>query len=286
MKGSYFYVLLVLSASIAACQSAAMYRSARTLEPGENELGAQINWTHYATNEVTWDTGTIKPTTKTATTQVIYAPVPEFSYHRGLIPNLEAGARLAPAAGYAELDAKYRFYHEKALHLAGGLAGGVAPRGDFASKRFAVLGHATWDFDTAWSANFAFHVGYRSVDLPSVDPYKLADTIDQTRLSLGNSGAEFGAGVSAEYRSDMGYVRPGISFSHGSGQIGVPGQEAPYGINVMQITLSGGVYFGKENRRANDTQDKLDQMMKDPAAPSAQPVVPPTPVEPKTGLQP
>lgn len=284
MKISFFFVIIGLCAFGAGCQSAAMYRSARTLEPGENEVGAQINWTHYATDDVKWETGTAKPTSKSATSQVIYAPVPEFSYHRGLIPNLEVGARVAPAAGYAELDGKYRFYHVKALHLAGGLAAGAAPRGDFASKRLALLGHATWDFDAAWSANFAFHVGYRSVDLPLIDPYKLPDSIDQTRLSLGNTGAEFGVGLSAEYRSDIGYVRPGVSFSHGSGQIGLAGAETPYGVNVMQITLSGGVYFGKENRRANDTQDKLDQMMKDPAAP---PVAPPTPPgEPKVDSQP
>ncbi|MBN2360841.1 MAG: hypothetical protein JXR83_15405 [Deltaproteobacteria bacterium] len=95
--------LVSLIAIATGCPSAAIHRTARTLDPGQSELSATAN---------VGLTGFSAPTSEgTPSSSLNFAMpgvVPVLSYHLGVVDNFEVGANVSPLTLSIDLDTKWR----------------------------------------------------------------------------------------------------------------------------------------------------------------------------------
>jgi hypothetical protein len=273
--------LLALLA-LTGCPAAGVYRSARTLEPGETDLGANISASRYWLGKVRYGDGT-GDKTKEASVYGIASAMPEVHVHRGVIPNLEAGARLAPAAGYLELEGKYRFFQQDGWHVAVAPVAGMAPWGNLSQVRLLLPFLGTYDFNDHWGITAGLHAGYRWVHLDAVDELKQPLEVDGLRWSMGDNSPVWGGGIGFDWRTTDFYVRPMLTVERTGGEVGPVGQKEAYGITAIQLTFSGGWTFGKEIRRFKVAGEQLDTLIQGRTTPTEMTPNPPT--EPEVPVQ-
>jgi hypothetical protein len=279
LKALPLLALLILT----GCPAAGVYRSARTLEPGETDLGANLSASRVYRGEVHYGDGTEEGKTKDASVHGIVSAFPEIHVHRGVIPNLEAGARLAPAAGYLELEGKYRFFQQDGWHVAVAPVAGMAPWGKLSQVRLLLPFLGTYDLNDHWGITAGLHAGYRWVHLDAVSEFLQPQEIDELRWSMGEDSPVWGGGIGFDWRTTDFYLRPMLTVEGTGGEIGPVGQKEGYGITTVQLTFSGGWTFGKEIRRFKDAGEQLDTLIQGRTTPTEMTPNPPT--EPEVPVQ-
>ena len=249
-----------LTLVLCGCPSAGLYRSARTLEPSETDLGLNLDMTRAAWAASSWYNGA--DNTKKAGGNATFWGAPEVHAHHGIVPDLEAGGRIAFGGPYAELDAKYRFLHSGSLHLAVAPLGGWTPGGALRGGRIALPLLATWDFDEHWGVSAGLHGGYRWARPNPVSVHVQPGDIGDLRWAAGSGGWNYGAGLSADWRGDHLYVRPAVELTRSSAH--TPGSGADYGIDTWTVTLSAGWTFGRDTAAMDKTRQQLDALLRAP----------------------
>lgn len=256
--------------ALPGCVAPIHTRSARVLATGENEVGAGLSGAQVMAEATQWFDGTSQPAKKEATSQSLANLAPELSYHRGLLPNLEVGARLGGAGLLAEVEGQYRFLNHAhglgVVHMAVGVQAGRQFSAAVAGSRVVIPLRATLQLAGAIGITLGLHAGMRWVELPAVDPQLLADKIDALRWVQGNDGLELGAALLADYHTDDWVGRFGVEFSRWTGQVGAQSKLTDYGITAVQAVLSVGRTWGKDAAEGRKTADDLDSLTK-PAGP-------------------
>ena len=264
-----FLMFLGLAAATSACFSPAQVRSARTLEPGEHEVGVTLSGAYGHATGVTWYNGTSTDSTKPASTLSKINGAPELAYHYGIIDNLEAGVRLGGGAALLEADAGYRFarigFGGGVLHATTGAIVGVSQAKAIAGGRALLPVRATWDITPSWGLTLGGHVGYRWVNLDAVNPHSVPENIDELgdgmRWMMGNSGLSWGGGLSGDWHDDEWVCRFFAEFDTWSGQIG-EGKLSDYAVHVVQAGFAVGYKFGKDAAALRKAHDDLDALTK------------------------
>jgi len=249
-----------VAAALCGCPSAGLYRSARTLEPRETDLGINLSAARAAWAASSWSDGTgSKP--KSAGSAVFLGG-PEVHAHRGLLPDLEAGGRIALGGPYVEIDGKYRFLHQDQLHLAVAPLAGWTPGYALRGGRIALPLLASWDFTENWGVSAGIQGGYRWANPDPLSVHVQSATIDDLRWASGTGGWNFGGGLSVDWRGDNAYVRPAIEVVRSTSE--TPGVGADYGIATWNVTLSAGWTFGRNLAALDNTAKELDKLLQTP----------------------
>lgn len=248
---------------VTGCAATAPYRTARTLAHGEHEVAASLSGAYLAADAVTWATGTPLQPTKDATTRIEGNAVPEIGWHYGVLPNLEAGARVGGGGLLTEVDARYRFVQTGPWHVAAGLAAGETWEPSVRGGRVVVPVVASVDLTPSWGLTAAAHAGWRWLSRPDLDPHALPKSMDDHRFLLGHDSLEVGAGLGADWQGAEGPLgQLLVTATHWSGGIGV-GTETEYDVWAFQVVLSGGLRFGKEKAEMERAEKEMERKLRD-----------------------
>ena len=257
--------MVLLPCLLGGCIGAGQYRSARTLEAGEMDLGVNLAAAQVFRAGVKWDDGTPDGKERGASQQTVVSGM-ELHAHRGLHEGVEAGLRLVPGALGAEIDAKWRFYKTERLHVAAVAAVGRSWADEVAGWRALAQALVTWDLtettpgEATWAVTGGLTAGRRGVAVPLLKENQDPTKHDDLRLTVGGDGGVLGAGLGIERRTDDWYLQPTIEVTRFGGDIG----NVHYGITTVQLTVSGGWTFGKELAAFKKTQERLDRIAPSP----------------------
>ncbi len=255
-----FYLLLGATIASAGCGVAPLYRPARPLDPGENEVAASLATERTGISALAFSNGA-DTATHAATTRTTAAP--QLHIARGFGHDLDATARLSFSANwipYAGLGGQYQFYNAGPWHLA------VAPEigGRPAAFSEPRLGQvllpvvASWDYDANWGVTAGLHAGYRWTNLGVQDPHALA--LNDFVLH-GVSGATYGGGLGVDYHTEILRVQGMLTWMHTGGFVSSPGN-LDYPINALGLTISGAYLFGKEIKKMEKTDYDIDRLIR------------------------
>ena len=245
---------------LAGCPSAGLYRSARTLEPHETDLGLNIDASRAAWAATSWYDGTgSKPK---AAGNAMFLGGPEVHAHRGIVADVEAGGRISFGGPYFEIDGKYRFLHRDQLHLAVAPLAGWTPGYALRGGRIALPVLASWDFTENWGISAGVQGGYRWANPNPVSIHAQPGDIDNLRWASGTGGWNYGGGLSVDWRGERFYVRPTVELVHSTSQ--PPGIGSDYGVNTWTVTLSAGWTFGRELAALDKDAKDLDKLLHAP----------------------
>ena len=247
--GAFFFAL-----ALSGCPSAGIYRTAKTLEPGEYDIGTSFNFTrvmqgeYKIKNEETGINETIK-----ATSLNFPNIIPEFHAHGGIVKNLELGGRVAAGSGLIELDVKYRFLNvaNKKFHMAVQPAVGyfalVALEGPSVTLPIIL------SYDVAkWFSVTAFGYG-RYLYITATD--KALDILTMNALNLGG-------GVGLQFIFKDFYIMPSVD---------VAGTVANFDNSILGnmnlTTLIVGLNFGwiggRHKQKVEDQLDRIEKKLDD-----------------------
>lgn len=167
-------VLLGMALSASGCWSNGIYRTARTLEPGEVDVELAVSGAHFAVEKVTAEAEAAGSSTSTTQdgketeeySQNLPNVVPELGIHVGVFDDFEFGGRIALGSMMLELDAKYRIIGNRnsAFHLA--LQPAFGYRTLFLAKGYSFQAPliATYEFTENVAVNLAGYGGYQSFE--------------------------------------------------------------------------------------------------------------------------
>lgn len=233
--------LVALVATAAGCPSAAIHRTARTLDPGQSEIAATAN---------VGLTGFSAPASNgapaTSATMALPGVVPVLSYHMGVFENFEFGANISPLTLSIDLDSKWRVARlfDNRLHIAlqptVGLNALLLAWG--ASGTLPVI--ATFDITDMFSVS---GWGYGRAGQIRMVP-------GSSDYSVTSIGAGLGAGI--ELRGDSFFVMPLVEANTGFNFFG--NNFSTYmRTDVVQFGVAIG-YHGDLLRLMNRKLDKID----------------------------
>jgi hypothetical protein len=206
--------LLALLPVLAACPAAGVYRTARTLNQGELDVGLILSGTHVEIPPSTTtdpQTGTI--TMHDGVSFTLPTLIPELSAHYGITDDVEIGGRLALAALMAEADLKLRLIgcRDCSTHLA------FAPAINYRS--FVFIEGATATLPLIFTQDLRRDI---AVNLGAYGAYRSLHIVDTTGSNNNNSEIDnlaikswlAGGSVGLEFRGDRVYVMPFVDISH------------------------------------------------------------------------
>ncbi len=197
-------LLFAVGATLGAtgCLNVGVYRTARSLPEGEGDLS--LTWSYVRATVAARDVTTVdgEEVVADGESEATFGypnVVPEIAYHHGVLDDLELGGRLAPTAGFGELDAKYRFYGSNAerMHLAVQPTLGYRGLGFINGVHTSLPLIATFDVARAVSLNAAVFGMFTSYDA-SVENA-------QDELDFGGDSLVGGASVGVQLRSSSGF---------------------------------------------------------------------------------
>jgi hypothetical protein len=242
-------VVAGMAFGLSGCFTSGVYRTARTLEKGEGDLGLGF--------AITKITQTIDDSEESITLPTI---IPEISYHLGMADNLEVGGRIAPASLYMDIDLKYRFLGgpDKGYHVA------VAPSLGYQSM-FLIDGFSlglpligTFDVNKNVAINAAGFARFMF----------LGDSTDNddndTNIGFSGTVTVLGGNLGIELRGETFYIMPAVEFSKWSFDTEVKGGgETASGSAdtiVMQGMINFGFIYGREKKQLDRMEKKIDKM--------------------------
>lgn len=210
-------VLLGMALSATGCWSNGIYRTARTLEPGEVDIELAVSGIHFDAKKVTVEAEANGSSASASTTdketeelsQNLPNLVPELGVHVGIFDDFEFGGRVALGSMMLELDAKYRFIgnRDSAFHLA--LQPAFAYRTLFLAKgySFQVPLIATYEFTENVAVNLAGYGGYQSYET------NLGFLDDYLNDFLGAGSKTFGGSLGLKFSVDAFYFMPAVDLA-------------------------------------------------------------------------
>ena len=245
---------VLLLATLTGCPNGALYRTARTLEPGEADVSYTFSATRIAQSDYeTTDENGDKVTEK-GDSVVLPNLIPEISAHVGVVDNLEIGGRLGLGSMIMELDAKYRFVGDKdaRMHVA------IQPAVGYRTFVFVEGVHATlplimtYDITPFLSVNFAPFVSYTN--------YEAVD--DDLDVDFAVTALQAGGGVGLQFRGETFHLMPGVEVSRTFAQAEAEGSQADADFTFVNFGVTFGFIYGRELKEIKRTQEKLDDMDK------------------------
>lgn len=240
-KRSWRAVLLLTSGAplLAGCPFAGTYRTARTLNRGEIDIGAMVSGTHVEIPEVTvadsqGGSATVKPGLS-----VTYPNLtPEVNVHYGITDDFEFGGRFALSALMLEADLKLRLVgsRESATNVA------IAPAAGYQTFLILEGPHATLpliftqDLRDDISLNLAGYVGYRNLHATAG-----SDTgSNWDRFAV--SAATAGGSVGVEFHGSRIHVMPMLDIARTVSTLSESGSSTT--ASATQTYIVVGLVFG------------------------------------------
>jgi len=242
------------------CLTSGMYRTAHVLPEGEGDLSMNVNVVRATVDE---------PRAAGAGSATFTYPnlVPEISYHYGVAPDAEVGGRIALGVGMFEVDAKYRFFHGDAVHLA------IQPAAGYRSMLWIEGFHATLpliltqDLKPGISLNVSAFGTYTH--------FTATEDFGEDDLDFRGDTLNAGGALGFEFRTPSGFhFMPALEVQrsvHRSGDIA----DAPeITAVILGVTLGWGAdeRARKVDRQLDRIERKVDRLDR---APDAQPAAPP-----------
>jgi hypothetical protein len=244
--------VLVVAAALSGCFTAGVYRTARTLEEGEGDLG--FNFAVTRISQTTTSDGT-EGDEQSVTLPTI---VPEINYHLGITDDFEFGGRVAPSSLFVELDGKYRVVGAKDERLHVAVAGHVGYQSAFFIDGLMLLLPVivTYDVSDHIAVNVAAfgRMGFFS------------ETLDDNEIDVGFTGTAtaFGGHIGLELRGETFYIMPAFEVSRWMFETeGSSGDETVTGdvdTTILQGIVNFGFVFGREKKQLDRVERKLDTM--------------------------
>lgn len=197
------FLLVALLPLLPACPTASVYRTARTLNQGEVDVGLLVSATHLSipAGTTTDSSGFVHQTSATSVT--FPNPVPELNTHYGVTDDVEIGCRLALSAFMGEVDLKLRLVGDRnsTTHWA------IAPAVGYRALLVVEGAHATLpviftqDLNRDLAINLAGYGGYRNLHVTGG-----GSSGDFADLAI--SAVIVGGSVGLEFRGARGYFMP------------------------------------------------------------------------------
>jgi hypothetical protein len=226
--------LVLLLPMLAACPSAGVYRTARTLNQGELDVGLILSATHVdIPTTTTTDPQTGQPTTQDGVSFTLPNWVPELAVHYGITDDVELGGRVALSALMAEADLKLRLIgcRECSTHLA------FAPAVNYRSFIFIEGPTATFpliftqDLRSDISLNLGGYGAYRDLHLVDSSGSSSSNQIDDFAIKSWLAGGSIGL----EFHGSRNYVMPFVDVSRTINDV-IPQTYVIVGISLGAIT--------------------------------------------------
>jgi hypothetical protein len=228
----------VLAPFLAGCPTAGVYRTARTLNAGEVDVGFLVSATHA---EFPGTTDPSTGATSSSESLTFVNILPEFSLHFGLTDDVELGGRVALSAFMGEMDLKLRLIGDRSssTHLA------IAPAVG-AQALFIIEGwHATLpiiftqQLTPSVALNLAAYGGYRNLHIVGADSGTTDTGLDRFALTT----TTVGGSVGLELRGDRFYVMPVVDVSRTLNTVGAgdPSTSASGAVSFVIFGLGFGV---------------------------------------------
>lgn len=248
-RASRWLLALAAFSMIPGCLASGVYRTARTLDPGEGDLGLTFSATRFSGNDQTVTDSTGKQTTVSGPNFVLPNVIPEVSYHIGVADDLELGGRVALGSLLLEMDAKYRFLRTDLVHLALAPALGYRALGFIEGPSLTLPLIATFDVNEHFSVNAAPYVSY--TNLTSTDS-ELKD-VSGKFLSAGGS-------IGVEVRGKTAHIMPSIDFSQTVMDLADASGTTATSQRFVIFSLTFGWVSGRELKKLEKMDEKLDRI--------------------------
>jgi len=265
LKRSPWLLLLALGVALVlqGCPASGIYRTARTLEEGQNDWGLTFTATRYSVPEHI----EVQPdgSKKTIPEDAVTLPniIPEVHGHIALAENIEVGGRIALMSGLTELDFKYRFIggpNEK-LHIAVQPAVGYRAAIGSEGPQFTLPLIATYDVASRLSVTVAPYGSY-------LDLTPLGDDTDDNPFS--GTWITAGAVVGLEFRGDVFHIMPSVDISRTAVDFTAEQKNADGtvktsindNLSYLVFGLTFGWTQGKELQKLEKMDTKLDRIEK------------------------
>jgi hypothetical protein len=213
MRRVHGWVGVGLAVCASGCWSNGIYRTARTLEPGEVDVELAVSGVHFAVEKVTAEAEAAGSSTSTTQdgkdtdeySQNLPNLVPELGLHVGVFNDFEFGGRVALGSMMLELDAKYRIIGNRnsAFHLA--LQPAFGYRTLFLAKGYSFQAPliATYEFTENVAVNLAGYGGYQSY----------STNWDLLNDYLGASSVTLGGSLGLKFSVDDFYFMPAVDLA-------------------------------------------------------------------------
>jgi hypothetical protein len=264
MKALTWAALAAVTLWLPGCPPVGISRTAKTLEPGEQELGGGVGHTLYFHAPVDWYDGTDVRQKREAATDQASSPAPDVHYRRGLRSGLDAGARVGLGSGLVEADARWRFVHTGGLHVALDPAVQATLWGGWSGWRATLPVMATYEIGSAL-VSLGVHGGWYGVDNVQLKPEVLGQLQPATTWSIGKSGPVWGGTAGFEWRPrDQGtsewFAGLMLDATAHKGEIGAQGKLSEYDVWAVRAMVTGGITFGRELYELRKASEKLEQV--------------------------
>lgn len=216
---------------VAACQSPALLRTARTLPAGSGDLALSLSFTHVSASAA----GVPDSVASAASSAFNYPnPVPDVLYSHGIANNLELGGRLSLGSGLLELNGKLRY-----LEAAGGkLHAALAP-----ALGYRVLGIVNGPVATLpalLTYDLSPQVSLTGGALASFASYRLASGLGGDDPDVGGDTWYAGVGVGVQLRSGRFHILPAVEVQRSLSRTGRAADLPEIGLMFLSLTIGVG----------------------------------------------
>lgn len=239
---------------LGGCPSTNLYRTARTLEPGEGDFSLGFSATRIAQSdyEVT-DPDSGATSTQEGASVAFPNLVPDLSGHVGVADNVEVGGRVGLGSLLVELDTKLRVVgdRESKTHVA------VQPALGYRSA-IIVEGYSatlplifTHDINSKFSVNVSPFVSYTSYN----------STDEDVDVNLEGDALSVGGSLGFQIRGETFHIMPAIemsktatTFDDGDNDV------ASADITYVTFGVTFGWVLGREKQQLDRIERKLDDL--------------------------
>lgn len=252
-----FAVVVALAAGVLpGCLASGVYRTARTLNPGEGDLNLTFSATRFSTGEQVVTDAAGKKTTTQADSITIPNIIPEVAYHIGVADNFEVGGRAALGSMLVELDAKYRLIQNGGLHVAVDPSLGYRAIGTIEGPSLTLPVITTWDVTDHLALNLAPYVSYTNL----TSTQKSLQSLSGKYMSVGGS-------VGVQIRGATAHFMPSVDFSQTVQDLSGSSGGTSVSQQFVIFSLTMGWVSGRELKKLDTMDEKLDRIEKKLDAP-------------------
>ena len=251
-------LVLLLGAALlllTGCPPAGIYRTARTLEPGEGDIAITFSATRFSNPEVSGtnsETGESESVSDDGVAAVIPNVIPEVSYHVGIAQDMEFGGRIAVGSLYGELDFKYRFLHTNGFHMA------VQPAIGYQAAVF--VGGLTASLPVLMTYELSNSVAISAGPYAQYTSWDTVDGADTGGVGLGGDNISVGGTLGLEISGDTFHIMPGMTYGQSITSVGDDTASASLSLTTMNFGVTFGWVVGREFQQNEDIQDSLDRI--------------------------
>ncbi|HTV18665.1 MAG TPA: hypothetical protein VMG12_08345 [Polyangiaceae bacterium] len=248
-------------ALLAACQSPALVRTARTLPAGGNDLSLTV-----AVTRVSFPDVVVEGTRVPIEDFTLPSPIPDVLYAHGLSDDLELGGRLSLGSGLIEAQSKWRFIQaaQGTLHVALAPAVGYRVLALVNGPVLTLPLLVTYDLSPDVSLSAGALLSYASYSVP--DSFRFDDDLDLSGQTL-----YAGGGLGIELRPAWGlHVMPAVELQRSVSRRGDATDLPAIDLLIFGVTFGWGSQRPDPARHEPETEVDIEVDVEPP--PEALPV--------------